>query len=270
MSILCLMYHAIVRDHHEFDALDQDEKAFTITLETFLTQLDLLDKLDIPIIHPDCLIQERPQFSHKAHQVLITFDDGNRSHYEVAYPILKARGLSAVAFVTTDFIGQDSNYCSWAMLKEMAENGIHIQTHGHTHRFFTDLSEKEALDELVLSKQLVEQHTEKNVYALSFPGGYFKSRDVNYAHKVGYRFCFTSDTGIIDPDDFDFLQQLPRVAIKCDTTNDTFTKIVTAQKALFFKMRFKTNLKNWVRDLIGSQLYYKIYQMRSKKIKLAE
>ena len=269
MSIVCLMYHAIVRDEQEFEALSQDEKVFTITLETFLAQLKILDEMDAAIVHPKELIQERPQFSNRKHQVLITFDDGHRTLYEVAYPILKAKGLSAVAFVTTDFMGQDSQYCTWEMLKEMAANGIHIQTHGHTHRFFTDLSDKEAIDELVISKQLVEKHTEKNVYALSFPGGYFKRRDITLAHKVGYRLCFTSDTGIIDTADFGYVQELPRIAIRCDTSIETFRKVITGDTKLYFKMQLKTHIKNWARALIGSQLYYKIYQLRSKKAKIS-
>jgi peptidoglycan/xylan/chitin deacetylase (PgdA/CDA1 family) len=37
---------------------------------------------------------------------LITFDDGYRDNYTNAYPILKNHGLSALIFITTDFVGR--------------------------------------------------------------------------------------------------------------------------------------------------------------------
>jgi polysaccharide deacetylase len=43
--------------------------------------------------------------------VLITFDDGYRDNYDVAFPILKAEHVSALFFVTTGFI--DSGRLSW-------------------------------------------------------------------------------------------------------------------------------------------------------------
>lgn len=42
-----------------------------------------------------------------ARPLLVTFDDGYRDNFEHAYPILRDRGLAAVLFVTTGFVGSD-------------------------------------------------------------------------------------------------------------------------------------------------------------------
>jgi peptidoglycan/xylan/chitin deacetylase (PgdA/CDA1 family) len=40
-----------------------------------------------------------------AHAALVTFDDGYRDNYTNAFPVLKQHGVSALVFITTDFVG---------------------------------------------------------------------------------------------------------------------------------------------------------------------
>jgi peptidoglycan/xylan/chitin deacetylase (PgdA/CDA1 family) len=42
----------------------------------------------------------------RGRSVLLTFDDGYRDNYELAFPVLKRRGLQATFFVTTGFLDQ--------------------------------------------------------------------------------------------------------------------------------------------------------------------
>jgi peptidoglycan/xylan/chitin deacetylase (PgdA/CDA1 family) len=40
-----------------------------------------------------------------SHAAIITFDDGYSDNYTIAYPVLKKHGVSALIFITTDFVG---------------------------------------------------------------------------------------------------------------------------------------------------------------------
>ncbi len=72
-----------------------------------------------------------------AKSVAITIDDGYRSTYEVAYPILKKHGFPATVFLYSDFIGA-SDAMTWAQMKEMAASGlVDIQPHSKTHANLT-------------------------------------------------------------------------------------------------------------------------------------
>jgi peptidoglycan/xylan/chitin deacetylase (PgdA/CDA1 family) len=77
-------------------------------------------------------------------EVVLTFDDGDRSLYEVVYPLLRKYGFKGVAFIVPGLIGgegigptwkSDKNYlCSWKEIKEMHESGaIDFQAHSMYH-----------------------------------------------------------------------------------------------------------------------------------------
>jgi peptidoglycan/xylan/chitin deacetylase (PgdA/CDA1 family) len=72
-----------------------------------------------------------------AKSVVITIDDGYRSTYEIAYPILKKFGFPATVFLYTDFVGA-SDAMTWAQMKEMIGSGfVDIQPHSKSHANLT-------------------------------------------------------------------------------------------------------------------------------------
>ncbi|MEO8485307.1 MAG: polysaccharide deacetylase family protein [Betaproteobacteria bacterium] len=69
--------------------------------------------------------------------VAITIDDGYRSTYEIAWPILKKYGYPATVYLYTDFVGA-GDALNWAQMKEMSSAGqIDVQPHSKTHANLT-------------------------------------------------------------------------------------------------------------------------------------
>ena len=69
--------------------------------------------------------------------VVITVDDGFRSAYDIAYPILKPYGFRATFFIYTDFLGGGRSL-TWAAINEMRASGmIDIQSHSKSHASFS-------------------------------------------------------------------------------------------------------------------------------------
>ena len=64
--------------------------------------------------------------------VALTFDDGGIDNYQVAFPILRQLGLSATFFVITGRVGREGQM-SWDELREMASQGMAIESHTVTH-----------------------------------------------------------------------------------------------------------------------------------------
>lgn len=75
--------------------------------------------------------------------VLLTFDDARASFWEVAFPILKRRGVRAALFVPTYWVGErnvssrDSTppgFMTWPQIAECEDSGlIDVESHGHRH-----------------------------------------------------------------------------------------------------------------------------------------
>lgn len=91
-QVAVLMYHHV----H-----DQDTSSSTVTTELFRAQLSFLQRQGyhfITLTEFKNFMQGSPVPSGA---VLVTFDDGYRSFYEFAYPVLKELGIPAVNFIVT-------------------------------------------------------------------------------------------------------------------------------------------------------------------------
>lgn len=100
-SLLVLNYHRI----GDAGKTPFDSDTFSCTAAEFDWQVGSL-KARFPILSLDKaldIIHGRTAPSRTA--VLLTFDDGYRDNFEEAFPVLRARGVSATFFLTTAFVG---------------------------------------------------------------------------------------------------------------------------------------------------------------------
>jgi peptidoglycan/xylan/chitin deacetylase (PgdA/CDA1 family) len=112
---------------------------------------------------------------------LVTFDDGYRSIRTSALPILARFGHPAVLFVPTDFIGKSNSFdadiepeeaiCDWEDLRVLESARVSIQSHGVSHRRFSELEPAEQEEELLRSRSTLEAELTAPVKVFAFPYG---------------------------------------------------------------------------------------------------
>jgi len=127
--------------------------------------------------------------------VAITIDDGYRSVYELAYPILKRYNFTATLFIYTAFIDKSPNALTWKELKELTQAGFEVEAHTITHadltRKRTGESEVEYLErirrELQIPRTLIREHLGKEAVWLAYPYGRFNNLVISMAIEAGYR-----------------------------------------------------------------------------------
>ena len=78
--------------------------------ERFALHLDWLVRHTHPLSLDEAIDTAYGRRPPAAHSVLVTFDDGRRSILDVALPLLRDRGVPAVAFVVAGLIGTDEPF----------------------------------------------------------------------------------------------------------------------------------------------------------------
>lgn len=100
--LLVLVYHRIMR----LEDSRYDPNVIEATPEQFDDQMAALRKSHV-VIDPEeiCDLVANPS-KLRAPRVGITFDDGYRDNYSIAFPILKSHGFKAMFFLPTHYVGE--------------------------------------------------------------------------------------------------------------------------------------------------------------------
>ena len=185
-----LMYHNIAEKY----AASAD--GANITPKRFEEHMQgILDRGYTPIFVADYYNSVERGQSLPENPIIVTFDDGYLSNYEIAFPILKRLGIPATIFVVTSTVGATAesgivgtSHFTWEQAREMQQSGIiDIHSHSHTHRDMTSLSPAQLQEELRLSRYLIERNLGKNCYVFSYPFGKYNRETSQRARAAGYR-----------------------------------------------------------------------------------
>jgi peptidoglycan/xylan/chitin deacetylase (PgdA/CDA1 family) len=156
--------------------------------------------------------------------VYITFDDGERSQYLNAAPLLAEYGISATYFVTPGLIGTAAKFLGWDELKALQRAGHSIQSHGWSHKFLTFCSDAELAHELLASRKLLEDKLGTLVEEISVPGGRWNWRVIKACADAGYRRVYVSDPWVAE--NMFGIQVIGRFMVRRSTTATELLKMI--------------------------------------------
>ncbi len=132
--------------------------------------------------------------------VLITLDDGWRSVYTDAYPILREYGYPFTVFLYTSYLTGRGSSMNHAMIREMQQNGATVGSHSVNHLYpkqwrATQAAGDEAYAALV-DRELGESREKLSVLfgpinTYCYPGGYVTQPMLDRLPDYGYVAAFT-------------------------------------------------------------------------------
>ena len=155
--------------------------------------------------------------------IVITFDDGYKDNYQYAYPILKKYDYTATVFVVTSIIGKTNEFdvkkhlqpenkmMDWSEIKSLATGGITIGSHTLTHPHLTQISQTEARQEIMESKNVLEKGLGKEVQFFCYPYGDNNDTVAKMVKEIGYRAAVTTQLGINNQDNDPYLMNRIRI-----------------------------------------------------------
>lgn len=123
--------------------------------------------------------------------VVLTFDDGVKSHFTVVRPLLLEMGFSATFFITEgfDFATNRRDYMTWNQIRQLHEDGFEIGNHTRDHMSVTAQT-------LVRLEQQIEAINEKcrkyeipQPVSFAYPGNDFVFEALPVLDRAGFKFA---------------------------------------------------------------------------------
>ncbi|MFH1684333.1 MAG: polysaccharide deacetylase family protein [Candidatus Margulisiibacteriota bacterium] len=214
-----LMYHKVC----DLPAESTEVRYDNVLPRRFAEQMEFLYKNGYRVLHlEEYLKWNRGQTQLPRRSVLITLDDGYKSVYTNALPVLKKYGFPAAVFLTTDYIGGSRVFdwlkwdkgaladrerkaenwlpLSWDEVREMIQEKISIGSHTRSHPHLAKLKADQIKNEVRGSRLAIENEIKKRVGFFSYPVGIarygaFNSRTKEELRANGYDMAFISEIG---------------------------------------------------------------------------
>ena len=167
-----------------YHSIDDSCSVISISPDKFRSQMYYLRDNNFNVISlQDIVTCLRKKIPFPPRSIAITFDDGLKNFYKVAYPILNNLGFTAIVFLVPGYCGKNNKWegqpegipvldiLDWEEVREMAGNGVEFGAHTMNHADLLKLSIEQAREEIVSSKQVIEKNLEKDVQFFAYPYG---------------------------------------------------------------------------------------------------
>jgi peptidoglycan/xylan/chitin deacetylase (PgdA/CDA1 family) len=128
---------------------------------------------------------------------LVTFDDGFADFRTAALPALRARGMASTLYVASGLLRGGAeppvhralapHMLDFAELRELADAGVELGAHSHTHPHLDTLGSRAARHEIEHSRALVQAAVGAPVATFAYPHGYSGPRIRRLVEEAGYR-----------------------------------------------------------------------------------
>ena len=153
--------------------------------------------------------------------VCLTFDDGYRDTFDLAYPLLKGHNIPFAVYVTTGFVDQtasvwwydQTDVMNWEQIQALdADPLCTIGAHTITHPRLSTLTEDDMRNEIVVSKRRLEEVLVHTVDHFSYPHGDYNDDTITIVRDCGFRTALMAWGGTVRRGDSSFL--LHRIELK--------------------------------------------------------
>jgi len=181
-----------ILDYHNFTT--KESSSYKINIVEFEKQMDYLSAHNYSVISLSELLKGLRDGQLPPKPVVITIDDGFKSNYTLAYPVLKKYNFPATLFLYTNFIEKNSYSLTWEEIREMTKNNIEIGSHTLSHCNLLKYKKNENYEtylarvkrEIFLSKEILESEIGRKVKFFAYPYGAYSSAIKDLAIRAGY------------------------------------------------------------------------------------
>lgn len=255
-NMTILVYHKL-SNHRE-------GKSYTIQKKDFENHMEYLYQNNYKCIMVDDCVQvitEKNGCDYDK-RILITFDDGYESDYNIVLPVLKKYNFKATFFITTDWVGVNG-FMDRKQLQALKAEGMSVQSHAKTHMFLDDMRKDDVFEEIYSSKGKLENILGSTVSFLSFPGGRYNNKVIECSEKLGLSALFSSEPYHFM--EFHDTKLIGRCMVKYVSNGDNFYHLINSSNYIRMKHIGSNYGKKMLRRVIGNKLYHRLWSIITSK-----
>lgn len=179
------------------------ETAMRIHPSKFRKQMEAIRQLGIKVITMDEFMAWKKNGTRIPEKsILITFDDGWKSVYTDAFPVLREFGYPYTLFLYKNYVDGGGRALTTPMIQEMIKaGGVSIGSHSVSHAYPMTVKSyrrkgADAFDaylrkEMGESKRFLEAKFPLKVTSYAYPGGFFTEEMIKLGDEFGYACSFT-------------------------------------------------------------------------------
>ena len=190
-----------VLGYHDFSST-KDATEMLITTGKFRRQMQAIKDLGLEVISMEEFIAwKNGKKTIRDRSVLITIDDGWKSIYTEAFPILKEMGFPFTIFLYTNYVDGGSNALTSEMIREMQQHGCSIGSHSISHPYPASVKAERAKgeasfrsylhQEMGQSRKKLQHQFSEEISSYAYPGGFVTGEMLPIAAEHGYQCLFT-------------------------------------------------------------------------------
>ncbi|HAJ32465.1 MAG TPA: hypothetical protein DCK79_03730 [Candidatus Atribacteria bacterium] len=178
--------------YHNFTT--EKGSSYKINISDFKKQMGYLAAHNYSVISLSELLEGLKNGQLPPKPVVITIDDGFKSTFTLAYPVLKKYNFPATLFLYTNFIEKNGYSLTWKEIRKMTKNNIEIGSHTLSHCNLLKYKKNENYEtyltrirkEIFLSKEILESKIQGKVKFFAYPYGAYSSTIKDLAIQAGY------------------------------------------------------------------------------------
>lgn len=183
-----------------YHSISDTGSRLAISPSIFRQQMKYLNKLGYRTVAPLKLKEVESK------KMVITFDDGFQDNFKIAEPIMREYGFAGTVFVSTDYIGKQSEYCRRNEDKKLRMMSVEelellkgkewtIANHFAGHVDLDGLSENEIKEEYTRAKnRLIEIiHDDESPRIVSYPHNRCTNKIKIILKKLGVKMAFAGE-----------------------------------------------------------------------------
>ena len=251
---LALLYRGIAPNDLGADATPTERRS-AVTAEMLERHIDTLGELRRKVVAPRFYVRRATEALPEGGDVLLTFDGGYASHYEVVFPLLKKRKIRAAFFVPTARVGEEGRL-DWGQLREMATYGMVIGAYGNTGVPFTGLDITHQRLEFEFSSSALSSRVEMAARLFAFPGGRFFRGSPGMAREYNFEYTFAGVP--VEADHSEGVWVLGRLEVRGDWDAAALAGVLARQDLVFARERRREKWRRLFEGLLGASLYAKV------------